>query len=390
MPTLYQNKLTLKTIFLIFIALLFFICDFLNKYLTLKYGYEISISIYARSFFAIIFFIGSVVFLNKKRAFILAVILILVLGFITVGIFSYFREYGIYKLIKYLYVFILFMFFMSNRNYTPKDIRYLQYTYRIFVVSNAVAILVGALFNIVFFKTYYLWTWRTGYNGFFPGQNEATFFYIFSIILYFKFSNIIKITKLEQILLLISVVFVGTKGLYLFSILFFIYLYKKVLLPFIFFGFIYIYYNQSLIGRAINMKSDFLYDVFENKGFMHMALSGRNYLFENNFFTILDSWTPINYLFGGQTIFEQTELGFVDLFLFFGIVGFIVYMVGYLYLLRKMYLTKLCPFCIILIFTINALQSHLFDSALTPIYLLLFSLIVKYSYIYKNRYFKNV
>ena len=129
-------------------------------------------------------------------------------------------------------------------------------------------------------------------------------------------------------------------------------------------------YATSDKGRTALL---FFYDAIEKHGWLSMLLSGRDDYVNTKVVAVINSWNIINYLFGGQ---DQNrfciEMDFFDLFLFFGIIGSIFYlllMFNTIFQVKKVY-----PFFLFFIscfFLLAFLGGHFFSSAVNSIYLCL-------------------
>lgn len=160
--------------------------------------------------------------------------------------------------------------------------------------------------------------------------------------LYYSHNLILKkydrIVFLKLVIVIFGSFLIGTKRIYLFvPILIIYYLFflggykKKITYQFgipIFAGTFLLF---LLIKRDIQRTFDVLYSIYDTKGFLSSLTSYRSDLLTEIYTTtIVNDWTFLNFLFGGLDFrILRTEMGFVDLFLFFGLIGFLIYLYFY-------------------------------------------------------------
>ncbi|MBE0515393.1 hypothetical protein, partial [Sulfurimonas sp.] len=256
---------------------------------------------------------------------------------------------------------------------------------------NIVFIFSGLAFDLNFFESFYDMDYRFGYNGVFLAGNESSFVLISMLgFLYFRayYENG---SKLFLLIALLASLLSGMKAVYLFVILLlFFHLVQKMrkihlvwLIP------IGIYATTQVIGYIQSEEFQTLIAFFmrtlETKGLMHMMLSGRNEILMNESVQVLESWTFLNFLFGGRNVLVFImEMDFFDLLLFFGGLGSLIYT----YLFYKMFIQKLIWHKFFTFFTFSVLVlaffgGHFLTSPTSAVY---FSLVIIY---FQNYRLKN-
>ncbi len=218
--------------------------------------------------------------------------------------------------IQYLFFLFVLLFFSSRFKLKLDSIYYL---FRAIVIINFGLIICGLFFNIYVFETYSVN--RFGYNGMIITPMQTSVFYLssFAISIYFK-------DYFLMVLIVLSSLFCGTKALLLgIPITYFIFYilngrkkkHKNITITLAF---------VSLFALVKLFSSKLFTDIIEKQGFITGVLSYRDKLFSRAILNIENHYSLINYIFGGtDLILYKTELDFIDVFLFFGILGLILF-----------------------------------------------------------------
>lgn len=238
-------------------------------------------------------------------------------------------------LVKYLFLPIIILMFLELKN-KPEHIEKIVKIFEWVFLINAAFVLIGFCFKINELSTYS--GDRFGYIGIFSRSGQASFFSIIFIMLYYWQIKLKKncIIKFKFIFSVIVSLLLGTKRIYLFLIILFLYFifidkgYKKratyrtsalIILVGLFF-------NQLVI-KSFNRVFIVFQNNYYNNGFLYSVTSSRSDLFFKTFNDFVQTnWTLPNYFFGGpsfQNYIFITGMDFFDLFLFFGIIGVVVY-----------------------------------------------------------------
>lgn len=369
--------------------LVFFISDACNKLLLYLAFDFYRVSIFFRSFYEILFLAIIALYINEVRLLFLKIFLFLFSLFIAGQLmFAFNVDYVSYNYLenitsfnKYFFVFIVYFAIYKLPKHPDNFNGTIKIMENIFLV-NSIATVVGFLFQIKWLRTYVYITYKDGYSGFIPAQNEATYFFLI-VVSYFYYRHFILNEKSYKFYLILgSSLLVGTKGIYLFlaMLLLFHFLHFSTLkakaiattliATIVIGGYFYLQTNHSkvLLEYFISRK--------DKHGWFSMLLSGRDKFIIDKGLAILEDWNILNYFTGGQ---DQTrlfiEMDFFDLFLFLGPIGGTIVLILYLSSLFKF--NKLKPFnffFVLSFFTLAFLGGHFFYSAVNALYICLFSM----------------
>lgn len=230
------------------------------------------------------------------------------------------------------FIIVLFIFF-NTLNLNSKQKNYALKVFEIIILLNSIAIILGFVFNIEFFRTYK--ASRFGFNGLLLKASYASYFYLISL---FYYTNKYWINKkgslLAYIVILCATILTGTKASLLAVFLCFIYLFIKkkifrnplilmVTTIFLFILIIAIYSNYDFL--ISNLKT--FGPIILNDGIITAVFSFRNQLLiEKTLPYINENWNTFNWFFGGMgdVNFRSGFDGF-DIIYYFGIVGGLLY-----------------------------------------------------------------
>ena len=397
-----MNKIKGKSLYLVLLSalILFFVSDALNKYFQVKYAIDvedgdvfsntISVSIYFRFLFELIFLYRIFINFNKTNAkgiFLLGLLFILFIFGQLIFVANYHNpnfslSYQLTLFNKYIFVFIVFYAIRDIINYPylfDKLMKMLGHLY----IANSILIFIGAFLNITLLKSYFTQDYRYGFDGLIPAINEATLFYMIGIS-YFYFNYINKIQGIFPLLLCgAASMLLGAKAMYLFLFILIIYhivFRAKLLYKFISLGF-FVLVIAAAITFLMSQENAYLYEYFllkyEDNGLIDAITSGRSEYVYTKFVANLDIWSWLNYLIGGTDQLKfMIEMDFFDGFLIFGSIGLVVYLLIYFKTLFKTLSIKSFRFFFCISFFLLAfLVGHFFASAMNSLYL---NLIVLY------------
>ena len=240
-----------------------------------------------------------------------------------------------YTLNKYLFLFLFSSVFLMI-----KDNKKILYQIRnvLLVVGfvNSLFIIIGLFSEIELLRAYPN-SQRFGYNGLFLKTSEASYFYILLIITTYQGYANNYLNKITFYIFLLSSLLIGTKVVWVFILLligvhFLLHRKKEIRNTFIAISIsgllIVVFLRDSLVKLVVNMFS-FGPSIYEEYGFLTVITSTRDLLFINAYKYVTEEWTIINYLFGGANLREiGVEFEFVDIFLYFGIFGLAIFLVG--------------------------------------------------------------
>jgi hypothetical protein len=263
---------------------------------------------------------------KKPKALFLPILLIIccIIGQITLKNLFEFRvlvDFG-----KFLYLIILLVFFevyKLNKSQTNKMLTIFEWI----VILNSILILMGFFLNIYLFKTYE--GIRFGYDGFLITSATGTYFYIIALTYLLSKYRDKLFNKPLNIIVILSVLLVGTKALYLFLVGFFcayIFTYGKGRIRNIIFSGVIII--SITLGYAFFFEYGLFNEIRKSDGLITSFLSYRNRLFyEKTLPFINENWGILNYLFGGiDDPTTKSQIDFIDIFYVFGLIGGLLYL----------------------------------------------------------------
>jgi len=274
---------------------------------------------------------------------------------------------NIHYFLKHIFLFLLIPVICSlDKSSLLKTVNWLV----IIGVVNVGLMFLGFVFDINLFKSYPN-TARFGYNGILPIQGAGTFFYAFLILLSFFKAYQEKngwVLWTYFLIILIGSILLGTKASYLFTMLFLVGLLffytKNKLLVFTFFsavGIFIVVFFKKIIMKMIAFQN-IGKDIYEEKGVFTFLMSKRDLLFQKALTHMNKEWTVVNYFVGGLNFKAiRVELELIDVFLFFGILGVIVYC----WMIKSFFYIKGNPlynYFLVLVLFISMLTGNLFSS----------------------------
>lgn len=319
---------------------------------TIVYKYNLSIRTFDHTQFTwvadFVFLILISTLAFARKHYLLPLSLIVLLIFKSIGSFSIYGEFSektdLYKeivktAVGYAFIFFVFSFLKTFNN---EKLKKTQTFFKSLSLLVYALIFIGAGFSISFFKTY-LGT-RFGYSGFLYPSSYASYFVILSILIHYFYS--IKIEKQSIVYLLLASIaglFIGTKAVYLFLFLFWgIYFFKHKLYNYkTFWAFItviiiaFVLFFDKIFTYLIE-KFAVLFELFENNSILTFVLSYRDISFKNATTFISENWGFYNFIVGGVNRKELLiEMSFFDLILNFGLLGAILFISFYYFIIVK-------------------------------------------------------
>jgi hypothetical protein len=240
-------------------------------------------------------------------------------------------NHNIYHFSKYAFGVIAMLFFFKE--YERLQTIYLKKIILGLVLLNFVFILLGFFFNIHVFETYY--GDRFGYNGIFKSTSTASYFYMLSLIYYLLYRRKNYLTYILLSIIVLSSLFVGSKTLIAFIVItstivlgrFIVSKQKLVGKNLFYVLYIFIISTLSIYGFKLYLTlNTTLNNVLTKDGMLSAFFSYRDVHFNKALANIKEHYGVLNYLFGGASLIERLpEMAFIDLFLSFGLIGTIVY-----------------------------------------------------------------
>lgn len=280
---------------------------------------------------------------------------------------------GFYQVNNYLFIFLFVAVF--NKYSQKERLSYeLVNILKAFVYINTIFVILGILTkNHIFYS--YPFSERVGYVGLFtsPGYLQ----YIYMILIIFLYKKYIYTKKIKELLLFIGItLIIGKKGVLLFlGILFiihfcFVHKYKFIFRTITIFGIlISSVLMKDIILFAIKIFP-FWESIYLNYGIKSLLLSYRDVLFNEGMLFIDNNWQIINYFIGGDDVTNRVELDIVDLYMFFGALGTILY----IFFLRVNFFRSssyIDTMLVLSIFTVASLSGGLLNNVNLMMYLFL-------------------
>ncbi|ASB49421.1 hypothetical protein [Alkalitalea saponilacus] len=273
---------------------------------------------------------------------------------------------------KLVFPFLLFWLFYQLPNETLNALKRL---FLILITIQVFVVIMAFMFNWKLFWAYN--HHRFGFSGLILAPNEATFFYVLAAV--FLLHQWVQSKQPFYLILLggvlVASVLLGAKAIYIYMISFFFYYYiyyfKINRRFFIWSGLI----AFSLITYLVVFVEVivFMQNVAEKHGLITLVFSARDVLFAERVPLVLENWSWYNFMLGGvNPATSFTELDVVDMFLFGGILGSVLYYWG---LFRTLFRfprgNHLGWFLVIQYFLIGGLAGHVFASGINGTYLAL-------------------
>lgn len=287
-----------------------------------------------------------------------------------------FNSIVLINFVKYLFPLVLLIYF-SRSKIDNLNINVALTTFEWLILVNSCLIIIGFIFNVFVFKTYK--GGRFGYSGLLITSSTSTYVYVVSLTYFFIKYKTRLFFHLKPIIVLVSMILIGTKSIFLFLFLLIIYSflisknkrYKYSVLSVIIGAPLVAYY---LVFHTSNFFNNFL----QNDGIVTMLFSFRNeLLFEGMMPHIKSNWNFVNYCCGGiNDIKTRAQMSYFDLFLFFGAFGAIVYLYTFvknLFLFNK---SNNEIFVISSLFLISFLSGNFFLNASVAIYLVIIKIVL--------------
>lgn len=369
-----------KGIFVTIIVYTLFLLDIFNFLVDREYGltFANSISVYGKILVSIISFWA----ILSSKAYLKTLILLglLVLFPIISCFFSYSfseLEYSkIYILVResFKYVFAIFIFLwlkILNMKWAQ-----LMFGFELVYYICTFIVLFAFVFDIDYFLTYN--KNRFGFKPPFAAQNEITLFWMIGLTyfgdLFFNIKS--RVNLLKFITVFLSALILGTKAMYGFVLCYIMFV-SLFYLRFSVQRSMFIAFGAGIVTCVMFYFTGifvFFRNIFIERGFLSSITSTRSDLFEEYFYSLIANWKSWNYFFGGLYVkIPLVEMDIVDLFLFFGIIGTLLYF----YLIRKTLFNfnltnSIGSFFVLMFFLIGALAGHILPSGLNAFYLALF------------------
>ena len=274
--------------------------------------------------------------------------------------------------IKYIFPLLLFLYF-NRYGLNNKTQLLLFRVFEIIIIVNSILIIIGFLAQIPVFETYRFS--RFGYNGLLRSSSTSSYFYILSLFYFLYKYKAQYFIKWKSIFVFIVCFIVGTKAIYLglgaVSLAFLFIKMKSVKLKYLLS--IFILGIFTILGYFLFFELGKFNQIRESDGIISSILSYRDQLFLNKTLpNIKENWTPINYFLGGfNDIYSRSQMDFIDIFHFWGILGGVLYIYTYFKIYLSFKKDKLDLFFIVFLIFIIFFAGNFFTYSTIPIYLII-------------------
>ncbi len=357
--------------YLAFILLvLFFITESIGK-ISIYYFHETSLAQIIVKVLALCLFTISLIFSKdiKLKFLFLTLFACFIIGQLFIP--NSFQLNIVSLFFKYLFLLLLLFYFKHNsltkiaRNRLFKGFEYI-------IIINTVLVFIGFLCSVHFFKSYT--GDRFGYNGLFVNSSTGSYIYVISLFYFLnKFRENFLLNPLAIFILLGSIL-VGTKAVYLsvfFILLFYLLTYTKN--KNIVIGVSLVLIGLLIFGYLSFFQFGVFNDIREKDGLLSTLLSFRNYNFINDTLPFIeDNWHVVNYFLGGVNDFSlKSEMGFIDLLFFFGIIGSLAYLITLLKVFLTFKLNKISTLFLFVVISLIFIAGNFFTYSNIAIYLLI-------------------
>ena len=280
---------------------------------------------------------------------------------------------------KLLYPIILLLFFNIYKLSNPQK-RVVFSTFEMLIIFNSFLVLLGLCLDIKIFNTYT--GSRFGYNGLLITSATSSYVYAISLMyLYMKYKRSFFVLP-KNYLVLFAALCVGTKVLYLFILgLLFVfileYINKKTRLFFIAIFFL----AAVFVGYLFFFQVGIFNNIRQDSGLFTAIMSYRDQLFlEQTLPFIKSNWQFVNYLFGGiNSVVLRSQIDFVDVFAFFGLLGGVLYIFSYYKAFVTFKPNFVTSFLLLILLFIVFLAGNFFSYPSIAIYLVILREYLKYN-----------
>lgn len=289
---------------------------------------------------------------------------------------------------RYFFFLVIVLFFHSLDKITNHESLKIYNLWEKILWLNSTLILFGFLFSLEIFKSYDGHRW--GYNGLMMASVNSSYFYISSFIYFLIRYKDSFFKKKIFWYTVISGLFIGTKSVYLgFVILSLIGFYNLNLKTKIKLALTTSLVFVGIIVMYFLFTNDIFSKIVEREGWMSAILSLRNNLFiDVSIPYINENWKAIHYLFGGlSNPFVRPQLELIDLFLYFGIIGSLIFLFIFIKYYFDFTVHRFQIACLLVLLLTPLITGNFFYNASAPIYLIFLKLsIIKNS---NKRQIKN-
>ena len=301
-----------------------------------------------------------------KHLLLLAVSFTLGQFFLIVG----FQKEVIVSFSKFLFPILLFLYFWRF----PLSKQQQEILFKVFewlLLFNCVLVFAGFLLELSWFSTYRT---RFGYNGLLITSATGSYVYITALFYFLITRKTRFFSEWKALVVILSSFLIGTKAVYLgLFVVFMAYLFYYTHLPQKLKKIVILTASLGAVGvfYVFFFYTGFFDNLRQTEGLLSSVLSLRNdLLIEETLPFIQENWSWGNYLFGGITNMEtRSQMGVIDVFYFWGIVGGVLYLWSFYKTFVTFQLSKDVVFLLVGLTVIVFLAGNFFENASVAIYL---------------------
>lgn len=352
------------------LLIVFYFSEALSKYSITFLGGKSDIQRFIK-FIVLVFLVIAV--LKSLKNLVLPALLLLVFCLGQFFLDTGFNQEIVVSFSKLLFPIFLFIYF-NKYPLTEKSQNLLFRTFEYLLIFNGILILLGFIFEISLFRSYRFGRW--GFNGLFI--NTSTSSYIYAIALFYFLLDLKEsfLKSWKTILIIICCLLTGTKIVYiaLFGSLL-VYLlgytnlnrkHRNALLVSLLVGILF-------LGYIFFFRLGIFNEIRQEQGLLSAILSFRDDLFMKETIPyIQENWRWPNYLFGGiSNLVTRSQMGFIDIFLFWGFIGGLLYLFTFYKTFVPNILVKNAVYIIFILALMVFLAGNFFENASVAIYLLI-------------------
>ncbi len=278
--------------------------------------------------------------------------------------------------------------------------------FEMIILIQSITIILGFILKLDIFSSYGQ-DYRFGYKGLIPAQNEVSGFFIIAVF-YFLWKVANQHKGIAQLLIvLLAGLLTGAKVALIFPLLLLVYfmiwtrgfLSRKVF----WFLCVFLLFLIPIVGMNLDYLRERLQPTFQyfsyqlsagnNPNTFSLFMSGRDLYVQNSIRQIFSNKGFHNLLFGGHNLtITSTETDFLDVFLFIGSIGLIIFYFLYLKILlspRNGLINKHQLVFAIVWISVSSVAGHLVFSAINSMYLAILLLAFTSCHTKKNQIGEN-
>lgn len=350
--------------------MLFYITEAFSKYSIIFSEGKSDIPRYLK---LIVLFCLTIALVNTFKKLILPSILLILFCLGQLILPNGFNQEIVVSFSKFMFPIFLFIYF-NKYPLNEKSKNLLFRTFEYLLLFNGILIFIGFIFEIQLFQSYKYGRW--GYNGLFI--NTSTSSYIYAIALFYFLLNLKEnfLKNWKTLFVIICCLLTGTKIVY-------IALFGTLLLYLLYYTnlnrrhrntlFIFLIGIAAILGYIFFFQWGIFNEIRQEQGLISAILSYRDDLFITQTLPFIqENWYWQNYLFGGiSNLATRSQMGFIDLFLFWGIIGGLLYLFTFYKTFVPRLLIKNAIYVILILALMVFLAGNFFENASVAIYLLI-------------------